>query len=669
MKFSWKLWGLTLMLLLATLLVSGNSMWSFNKLMSANDAFVDAAAHDRFMMEKEIDHLIWLNKVEELFVENAPTLDVQLDPTQCGLGKFLHGEEGKALIQGDPELAALLEAMKIPHDQLHKSGVHLKSTWKQVHPGLSKTLSARLDDHRKWAGSVAKSLLKGDEIQVQTDPAACTFGKWLAGPQVRTLAKEWPEFSAIMDKINIHHHNLHKSVEKIKQTGDPIKKIRIYTDTTEPELDRMAKLFASIQSLETDRIKAQAEAHHIYTAEILPAIKATQEKMKPLKEALQNRKIAAQQSMAETRSTAKWTTSIVSSAAVIAGLLLSFFLIGSITKPVFRIIDGLNQGSDQVASASNEVSASSQSLAEGASEQAAALEETSSSLEEIASMTKHNAGHAQKADDLMKEANMIVGQAKDAMDDLTVSMGNISQASEQTSKIIKTIDEIAFQTQLLALNAAVEAARAGEAGAGFAVVADEVKNLAMRTAEAAGDTSALIEGTVEKVRQGSDIVTGTNKAFEQMSRAVAGVAELVTEIAAASNEQAQGIDQVNVAVAEMDKVVQQNAANSEESASAAEEMNAQAKAMKTMVGGLTALVLGNTNGNGHGSDGSMRPAHGGRNAIASQIHPGHHALVALPDMKKRRDHSNFTPAFFSMASMIQGPISSPMATSSFNSSS
>jgi len=273
------------------------------------------------------------------------------------------------------------------------------------------------------------------------------------------------------------------------------------------------------------------------------------------------------------------------------------FIARNICQSLNSILKGLNEGIEQVVSASAQVSSASQSLAEGASEQAAGIQETSSSIEEMASMTKKNAESANQANNLMMQTSQVVDEANNAMKELINSMNEISTTSEETAKIIKTIDEIAFQTNLLALNAAVEAARAGEAGAGFAVVADEVRNLAMRAAEAAKNTASLIEESVKKIKNGSQIVSKTNEAFEKVAVSSKKVAELMAEIAAASQEQSQGIEQINKAVAEMDKVVQKNAASAEESASAAEEMNAQAETMKGFVEELTALV-GRRDGNG-----------------------------------------------------------------------
>lgn len=263
-----------------------------------------------------------------------------------------------------------------------------------------------------------------------------------------------------------------------------------------------------------------------------------------------------------------------------------------LTQPIMESVTGLKEGAEQVAAAASQVSGAGQQLAEGSSEQAASLEETSSALEEMASMTRQNADNASQADAIVKAALRDIQEAQRSMEALTQSMRQIASASEETQKIIKTIDEIAFQTNLLALNAAVEAARAGEAGAGFAVVADEVRNLAMRAAEAARNTAQLIEDTVTKVRQGDRALGEANDAFVKVAQGSSRIGELVGEIAAASGEQAEGIDQVNRAVAEMDKVVQRNAANAEESASAAEELHAQAEQMHQYVMRLAALVGG-----------------------------------------------------------------------------
>ncbi|MHB8773109.1 MAG: methyl-accepting chemotaxis protein [Syntrophales bacterium] len=268
------------------------------------------------------------------------------------------------------------------------------------------------------------------------------------------------------------------------------------------------------------------------------------------------------------------------------------FVIRNITVVLKRVIAGMSEGTDAVASLSSEVASASQTLAEGASEQASSIEETSASIEEMASMTRQNAGNAGQANSMMVETRAVMDKANASMADLTAAMGDISAASEQTAKIIKTIDEIAFQTNLLALNAAVEAARAGEAGAGFAVVADEVRNLAIRAAEAAKNTAVLIDGTVKKIQNGSGIVSNTSQAFSTVGEGAKKVGELVEEISAASNEQAQGVEQINRAIAEMEKVVQRNAAGAEESASAAGEMNAQAKQMKEYVADLVKIVGG-----------------------------------------------------------------------------
>jgi methyl-accepting chemotaxis protein len=263
-----------------------------------------------------------------------------------------------------------------------------------------------------------------------------------------------------------------------------------------------------------------------------------------------------------------------------------------IVRPVIGIISEIEEASRQTSGAASQISDASHSLAEGASEQAAALEQTSASLEEMSSMTKRNAENARKANALAEEARGAADKGAGDMKAMSAAMEAIKVSSDDIAKIIKTIDEIAFQTNILALNAAVEAARAGEAGMGFAVVADEVRNLAARSAQAAKETAAKIEGAISKTGQGVEISSKVLQALNDIVSKVRQVDELVAEVATASHEQTQGITQISTAVSQMDKVTQSNAANAEESASAAEELNAQAEYLEQSVVKMLAFVGG-----------------------------------------------------------------------------
>ena len=321
---------------------------------------------------------------------------------------------------------------------------------------------------------------------------------------------------------------------------------------------------------------------------------------------------------------AMWKGTGMIAGLVAASAAVVFFLVTRIVvRPTSAIVGSLTCGSDQLASASGQVSSASQSLAQGASEQAASLEETTSALEEMSSMTKKNAETAREAATLAAQTRSFAEKGSEAMERMGGAIGEIQRSASETAKIIKVIDEIAFQTNLLALNAAVEAARAGEAGKGFAVVAEEVRNLAMRSAEAAKNTSALIEGSVQSSRNGVSMAEEVAKTLSEITSAVEKVDAMVGEIAAASKEQATGIEQVNMAVSQMDKVTQSNAAAAEESASAAEELSSQAMELRNVVSAIEALVgaandAGPARSRAAGGAGIERGPHG----VIAKVGPG-----------------------------------------------
>jgi methyl-accepting chemotaxis protein len=277
---------------------------------------------------------------------------------------------------------------------------------------------------------------------------------------------------------------------------------------------------------------------------------------------------------------------------IVAGCGIAVAIVRSTSGILRSSVAQLTSSAQEVASASGHVAGAAQSLSQGATEQAASLEETSASMEEMASMTRRNAENSAQAATMMAETERLVQGANGALGDMVTSMAAIKESSDKVSKIIKTIDEIAFQTNILALNAAVEAARAGEAGLGFAVVADEVRALAQRSAQAAKDTAGLIEESIHKSNEGNQKVHQVSDAIESITRSTVQVKELVDDVSQASRQQAQGIDQVSKAISQMEKVTQDTAATAEESAAASEELSAQAETSMSVVVRLSALVGG-----------------------------------------------------------------------------
>jgi|GEM_PF-219424 len=437
---------------------------------------------------------------------------------------------------------------------------------------------------------VADLLSMKEEFEGGEDASKCEFGKWLT-----TFKTDNEKLARLIEDIKPIHDEFHKAVKKAKdavKAGELATANMIYRMSLKPTAQSVFNKFDEIRELIGQSERLYKEMIRFGMEDLYSKQKDVIDIAKKLTKTFDDEK---EQDIRFAESSARTSKIMIFSGmvlGVIFALLIGIYIAVSTTRVVRRIADGLADGADQVAAASAEVSSSSQSLAESASQQAAAIEETSSAMEEMASMTRQNADNASEAERLMRGTQQIVSEANTSMDTLAESMVAINRASEETSKIIKTIDEIAFQTNLLALNAAVEAARAGEAGAGFAVVADEVRSLAMRAAEAAKNTATLIEATVTKAKAGMSITEQTKSIFAKVAYSTEKVSELLGEIAAASQEQRDGIDQINRAVSEMDRAIQGNAANAEESAATSEELNAQVEQLRSYVEQLLALVGG-----------------------------------------------------------------------------
>jgi methyl-accepting chemotaxis protein/methyl-accepting chemotaxis protein-1 (serine sensor receptor) len=342
------------------------------------------------------------------------------------------------------------------------------------------------------------------------------------------------------------------------------------------------KILAPCRAHDTGSAMAEARA-------MTPLIGHMEAAVKEMVELQSGLSQAAMASSSSSQSSARWTTTSVLALMLLVSA-LTFLLNQRISRQLQRIAARVAQGAHEVSSAAQQIATSSQSLAQGASEQAASIEETSASAEEMSSMTRRNAESARSAAETTSQVSQAVQNGNQRLSEMLGSMQGIHASSDKISKIIKVIDEIAFQTNILALNAAVEAARAGEAGMGFAVVADEVRNLAQRSAQAAKDTAPLIEESIQNSSDGGQKLKQVTEVMAIITSHASQVATLVEEVRQGSGEQARGIEQMAKAISQMDQVTQTTAANAEEGASASEELSAQAETLSQVVHDLERLI-------------------------------------------------------------------------------
>jgi len=425
---------------------------------------------------------------------------------------------------------------------------------------LDRVLAQKEIDHLNWVAKVNAFLTDPNinQLTVQTDDHKCGLGSWLYGEGSKKAAAMVPALAPMIKGLEDPHQRLHQSAIAIREA---------YGDTNQ----------------------GPAVAMEIFNRDSLPALREIQNKLHRIRKVASDNIISENEMLKAADRGKIWSIAIFILALLIGGG-ASWLVSSSIIRLLGQTAGEMNLAAGEVNVASDQIASSSQALADWAGQQAAALEETSASMEELGAMTVQNTENAGSAEKLIEESSTSMDQASEFMKRLEESMAEISTASAETQKIIKTIDEIAFQTNLLALNAAVEAARAGEAGAGFAVVAEEVRNLAMRAGQAAGETSTMIEKTVETVSKGIEVTTGTGEVFAASLDSLKRTTTLISEIAAASRQQKEGIEQSNRAISEIDSVTQQNAAAAEESASAAASLSGQAENLDRTVKKLLILL-------------------------------------------------------------------------------
>ncbi|MBN1404497.1 MAG: MCP four helix bundle domain-containing protein [Opitutales bacterium] len=431
------------------------------------------------------------------------------------------------------------------------------------------------------------------------------------------LSQEYSYLERIVRETNAQEKERLTSVFQTLETNNE-KLLKEYESTIISEknlqlFDKSNKLKASFIS-SSDIILQMAienrtgEAYNYINDTFFPIYREYRDTLQEMVKFNEERGIEMRDTIENTISTSIFTTTSGIVAALIISIVIATIITRKTNKVLNEAIHAIDDGSNQVAAASFQVSSASNMLAEGASEQASSLEETSSSLEEMASMTAQNAASAGKAKLLADGMKQAADDSAEQMRSMQTAMNAIKESSSGISQIIKTIDEIAFQTNILALNAAVEAARAGEAGAGFAVVAEEVRNLAQRSANSAKETSVKIEEAIKNSNNGVHISSRVAESLDAILEKTTEMNMLINEIAQASEEQNRGISQLTVAVSEVDKVTQSNASNAEETASAAEELSAHANGLKETVQIMKALVQKSANANG---------ATGSQNGIAS----------------------------------------------------
>ena len=619
MKISYKLWGLTGILLLSLLILGGSSYFLITQMIHQSHEFSAGAKYNEQIMEVELGHLEWANEIEELFVENKDKLEVQFEHKKCAFGKFLASDDAASLSKLSPEIAKILKDIVPIHKTLHDSAAKINDVWAQTHQGLGLKLEKILVAHLKWMQSVSDAIMTQSTIAVQTDHRKCKLGQWLAEEQTKKIIAQWPEFAAIIEKIHAPHKALHASVHLINQAATTEEKIKLYNQIIPPACNKMEKYFDKIISLEMELEHKQHQAKAIYHNETHPALTSTISLLSQLKGHISKHEHMLEEKMTHEASIATSAIIYISLIAIVFGIAISFILIRLITRPLIEtqsftnklakgdfsqtldidqtdeignmvksinemalslksalqeISDGANSldesatslsdVSNQMTSNSKETEDRSHNVASAAEEMAttmssvaAASEQATMNIQNIASAIEEMSATINEISTNTSKGNQTTAEAVEKSKFVSDKMNVLNQAASEINKVTETISDISEQTNLLALNATIEAARAGDAGKGFAVVASEIKALANQTANATSDIAGKINGVQKTTEEAFSAIESISEIIEELSSIVSTVAAAIEEQSATTHEISDNVNQAAVGIQEVNDNVNQ----------------------------------------------------------------------------------------------------------------